>query len=183
MTKEMKTHFDDRTKMHIKLVQKYMGKIINIDKQFQALKKRMSKHDASKFRGTEYIPYVSITWMYKCQRDGVEWEIPDEMKDKATKATIHHMLSNKHHPEYWDENFDADEMFNAKNRDGVPRKMVDGTEMEPLSIAEMIADWCAVSEERGTNPNDWLNANVNKRWKFTDLQVKFMKTLLKKIWE
>jgi len=154
MTKEMKTHFDNRTKMHIRLVQKYMERIAVLDTQLSAIKKRIPLHDASKFEEPEYTPYVSITWMYKCKREGVDWEMPDGMQDRATKATIHHILNNKHHPEYWDENFDADAMFNTQNRDGVPEKMVDGTKMEPLAIAEMIADWCAVAEERGTNPNN-----------------------------
>lgn len=92
--------------------------------------------------------------MYKCKREGINWKMPDGMQSKVNAATIHHIVTNKHHPEYWDDDFDAFTKFNAGNRDCVPNEMVNGTSMPAVSLMEMIADWCAVSEERGTNPMD-----------------------------
>jgi hypothetical protein len=80
--------------------------------------------------------------------------MPKKMQERSNNAIIHHITTNKHHPEYWDENFRGEEMFNLKDRDDVPKKIVDATKMKTQYIAEMIADWCAVSEEKNTNPMD-----------------------------
>ena len=61
--------------------------------------------------------------------------------------------------------------------------MVDATKMPDLDLAEMIADWLAVSEERGTDPKDWADKNVNIRWKFDDEQKDLIYELIEKIWD
>ena len=52
--------------------------------------------------------------------------------------------------------------------------MIDATKMPDLDVAEMVADWCAVSEERGNHPKTWADKNVNVRLKFTDDQKKIL---------
>jgi len=54
-------------------------------------------------------------------------------------------------------------------------EMIDGTKMDKASLAEMVADWQAVSQERGTNSaKEWGDKNINKRWKFSDDQVELI---------
>ena len=60
--------------------------------------------------------------------------------------------------------------------------MVDASEMTRLDIAEMVCDWCAVSEERGNTPKSWADKNVNVRWEFTDEQKDLIYELIDGIW-
>ena len=39
-----------------------------------------------------------------------------------------------------------------------------------------------MSEERGNSPQEWADKVINKRWKFTDEQVKLIYELLNNIW-
>jgi len=74
-------------------------------------------------------------------------------------------------------------MFNRDNRDAVPDTMVNATAMPDVYIAEMCADWMAMSEELSSRPQDWADMNVNVRWKFTDEQVELIYNILNKIWD
>jgi len=179
MTIEMKNHFEKRTNNHIGLVQKYCGKVNELG-GYDGIVERGEIHDASKFEEPEYTPYVFITWDYKCKDDGVDSEFPQEIKNKATEATNHHVKSNRHHPEFHTEQTD---LINREDRDKPPEEMVDAMEMDNLDIAEMVCDWCAMSEERGNTPMQWADKNVNVRWKFTDEQKDLIYDLMNKIWE
>ena len=166
----MKDWFEKRTNKHIKSVQDYCEKIADYDpERFGKLVDQAKDHDASKFKDPEIEPYVYVTWGYKCKDDNVDWEAPVGMDEKMNDATTHHVLKNSHHPEYH-AGEDSD-VINKEDRDNPVRdKIIDGTKMPDLDIAEMVADWCSVSEERGNHPKDWADKNVNKRWKFTDKQ-------------
>ena len=185
ITKEMLDFFNDRTKKHIELVQNNSKKIINKlnlsddeKKQFHHLFK---KHDASKFEEPEKTPYVLVSWKYKVGKDAFnKLNIPQPIIDKMNDATEHHVKNNKHHPEYWDENATED-IINKTDRDK-PSILIDGTKMPDIYIVEMICDWCAVSQERKSNPYDWADNNVNIRWEFTDKQKDFIYKLLNIIW-
>lgn len=166
----MKEHFRKRTDMHIRLFQKYFKRIINLNPKLQAIESRLQTHDRSKYVEPEYIPYVYLTWDYKCKREGVDYKIPKKIQKKLNKAIYHHIITNKHHPEAWHPFWKMGEIVNAES-------------MSIIYIMEMMADWCAVSEEKGTDPFDWLAMNVGKRWTFTDEQVKLMIRLLQKIWK
>jgi hypothetical protein len=96
-------------------------------------------------------------------------------------ATFHHCKTNMHHPEFWDMNA-TEKSINPNDRDKAPDEMVDGTKMMLNSVASMVADWCAMSEEKKTCPYDWAKQNVNKRWRFDPEQVKLIYDLLDKIW-
>ena len=74
-------------------------------------------------------------------------------------------------------------IINKNNRDEpIEGVMIDSTKMPDLALAEMVADWCAMSEEKHTDPIDWARKNVNVRWKFTDSQTKLIYDLIEKIW-
>jgi hypothetical protein len=179
---EMRDWFEKRTNKHIDAVKKFCKKIVAYDSErFEKLMDQVEDHDQTKFKDPEIEPYIYVTWSYKCKDDGVDWEPPEGMDDKMNEATTHHVLNNRHHPEFH-AGEDSD-VINKEDRDNPVRdKVIDGTEMPDLDIAEMVADWCAVSEERGNSPKSWADKNVNVRWKFTDDQKDLIYELIKEIW-
>ena len=174
----MENYFYDRTNKHIKLVNKWFDKIEEFTKKGYSIK----DHDSSKFLEPEKTPYIYINYNYKCKADGIKYSLPEGMDKKANEATLHHITTNNHHPEYWDKKFDSS-MFNKENRDEIPEKMVDATRMPVSALEEMLADWFAMSEKKGTDPKKWAKKNINKRWKFTDKQKKFIYSLIENVWE
>jgi len=179
---DIKPHFEKRTKRHIELTQKFCKKIDRaFSKQFEGIVERGEQHDQSKYGKEELDPYIWLTWEYKCKDDGVECKMPQGMKEKIHAATEHHIRSNAHHPEFHvpKGQFAG---INKKDRDKPPGKLIDATAMTDLDIAEMVADWCAMSEERGSTPRSWANQNVNVRWKFTPKQEKLIYKLIKAVW-
>jgi len=179
--KKMEDWYKDRTQKHIDLVGKYCKKIAEYDEEFEELLDRLKVHDDSKWEEPEKSPYVFITWKYKCQDEGWDFEEcspPEDIDNQMGKATLHHITCNSHHPEYH-----ADEVhLNSEDRDKPPEEMVDATKMPRLDVAEMVADWCGVSEEKGNTPKSWADKNVNKRWKFTDEQKDLIYELIEKVW-
>jgi hypothetical protein len=179
ITGEMKRHFEKRTGRHIDLVRKYCKKIAKVD-GFSGLTNRGEVHDESKFGSVELDPYIWLTWRYKCKDDGVDYRLPGGMEEKIKRATEHHILTNSHHPEFHQDRKTG--LLNDVDRDKPPRQIVDATRMPDLDIAEMVADWAAMSEERGGNPRDWADKNVNIRWKFHDNQKKLIYGLIDQAW-
>ena len=179
---EMKEWFEKRTEKHIDMVAKYCKKVAEYDDKYEELIERAKIHDASKFKSPELEPYIYVTWSYKCKDDKIDWEAPKDMEDKMNEATTHHVLNNKHHPEYWageDSN-----IINKEDRDTPVRdKIIDGIKMKDIDLAEMVCDWMAVSEERGNSPKTWADKNVNIRWKFNDKQKDLIYELIEEIWE
>jgi len=172
--------FEKRTKKHIERVQKYCKKIEDYDKdRFGGLVDRGEVHDQSKYESPERDSYVYITWKHKCEDDGVDFEPPEDIDDKMDKATHHHVKHNKHHPEA---SCDKEvNLINREDRDKPPEEMIDATKMTDLDIAEMAADWMAMSEEKGGKPQDWADKNVNVRWRFTDKQKDLIYELLDEV--
>lgn len=181
LARRMKEWYYERTNAHIGRVTKYAHKIADHYPEFKKLKEIVKDHDQTKFRAPEYIPYVFITWDYRCKREGEPFEVPQKIRDQMNDATEHHILNNKHHPEYWDKNFDPS-MLNREDRDAVPETPVDASKMPDIYVAELCADWMGMSEELGTKPHDWAKKNVNVRWNFTDDQVKLIYDILDNIW-
>jgi len=171
ITREMQEHFTNRTKRHIELTQKYANKI-GLD---------ASDHDASKLKDPEMTPYIWISWNYKMKRDGIDFEMPADMQEKANEATYRHITHNRHHPEYWDNDM-FDGKLNSKDRDGIPEVMVDATSMPIDALKEMCCDWSAMGEELGNSPHDWADKVVNVRYKFTPHQCFIIYGTLDEIW-
>jgi len=97
-------------------------------------------HDNSKFYGIEW----------KHLHDDVKVESPELF----ASALQQHVLTNRHHPEYWD------------GIENMPR----------LFLAEMICDWHARSSEFGTDLRGFIKEVATKKFKFT-LQGKVYKDL------
>lgn len=176
---EMKKFFDKRTERHIDLVQKYAQKIAETNPNLFEVINQASNHDNSKYEEPEYTPYLYITWDYKCKDEGKNYTIPSHINDND--ATLHHIKNNRHHPEFHDEE-SGDNSLNRNNRDTIPEKTTDASKMTDIDIAEMVADWCAMSEEKGNNPKSWADRNVNKRWNFNNKQTDLIYKLIDDIW-
>lgn len=179
--KEMRDWFEKRTNKHIDMVSKYCNKLAELDPRFGELVERAKVHDKSKFEDPEVDPYIYTTWKYKCEDDGVDFECPEDMDEKMKEATEHHIKNNRHHPEFHCDK--TENLINEDDRNKPPEEMIDATKMEDIDIAEMVCDWCAVSEERGNTPNGWADKNVNVRWKFDDKQKDLIYELVDKVWE
>ena len=182
-TLEMVNWFRKRTDRHINMVKKYARLIddLNIE-EFDGIMDRVEVHDQSKYEEPEYTPYVFVVWTYYAKDNNIPFDPPEGIDDAMNDATVHHILNNPHHPEYHDPNFDPETMFNNQDRDRPSDVMVDGSLMTDLDIAEMVADWCAVGEERGNSPIEWADKNVNIRWKFKARQRWLIYWLIEKIW-
>jgi len=156
-------------------VSKYCRKIADYDEdRFGDLRDRLKVHDDSKFESPEYEPYIWITWSYKCKDDGVDFDAPEELDKMMNEATLHHVTSNSHHPEYHSPKKTG--LINRKDRDKPPSEMVDATSMPDIDLAEMVADWCGMGEEKGNTAKSWADKNVNVRW-----ETKGERTMFKKI--
>ncbi|MFW6172974.1 MAG: DUF5662 family protein [Elusimicrobiota bacterium] len=174
---KMKDWFEKRTNNHIKSVQDFCKKIYDYDSEkFKGIIERGEKHDQSKFKDPEIDPYIYITWKYKCQDDGKDFNCPEDIDGKMQEATEHHVLSNRHHPEFHDGR--KNNIINKNDRDAPPDKIIDAASMSDLDIAEMVADWCAVGKERGNSPKSWADKNINVRWKFDANQKKMIYELI-----
>ena len=173
----MKEYFEKRTNLHIGLVRKYLIKIYDWDNNIftpEILAEELS-HDALKWEEPEYTPYVHLTWKYKLANEGGKYELPKDIELKAYEATFHHIKHHKHHPEFWMKDITI-EYLNKVDRNAPP-DIVDATEMPLPYIASMMADWCAMSEEKKSNLQEWIDKNVNVRWKFSEEQVNLIQNI------
>jgi len=177
----MIAHFYKRTNSHIELVRTYIDKISQEFPDLNEIVFRKEYHDKSKFLNPELTPYIYITWKYYCLENNIEFDFEPE-KIRMQEATYHHVKQNRHHPEYFDYTTDV-RSINSENRDIPSQVLVNGTTMSNIDIAEMVADWMSVSEERNTDPFEWAKNNINKRWKFTIKQEELIYSILNKIWK
>lgn len=187
ITDEMIDWFNQRTKNHIDLVQKYGNLILSNnyllpDIDWKLFKKDIELHDQSKLIEPERTPYIYISWDYHCKDLNIPFTIPNDMIESTNKATNVHVCSNLHHPEYWMKNKTLD-VINRTDRDQPNDFMIDCTSMPLTYIASMCADWMAMSEEKGNSPQEWADKNVNIRWGFNKIQTDFIYKVLNTIWE
>jgi hypothetical protein len=188
MSDEQERYFIERTNKHIELVQAAINEIVRKFPEFEKeLVTRGWKHDASKFEEPERTPYVSITWRHKLEKEkdgfdsyrGKGYQRPGLLPNKEENdATLHHILNNDHHPEYWLED-KSKANINAQDRDKSDF-CVDASRMPPIAIAEMVADWQAMAWELGTNTaREWYNKQKDVRWHFSEEQDKLIDELLR----
>lgn len=177
---EMCDHYYARTNKHIQLVRKYCRRIEKAFNIFPGIIQRGQEHDDSKFKQPELIPYILLTWKYKCKDEGVKFKIPERAENLMHEATLHHVTTNDHHPEFYCAEYG--DLINKTDRDK-PRRLIDARSMGILPIAEMVADWCAVAEERGNTAKDWADSNIGVRWDFDKDQQQLIYGLITEIWE
>ena len=175
VTQEMLDWYERRTAKHIRLVQKWAGRIAEFDGAFSDLPGVAAVHDRLKYDEPERTPYIWITWQYRCKELGRPFACPVGMRELMNDATQHHVLSNPHHPEFWAPVSPG--LRDRENRDRVS-DLVDATKMSRLALMEMLSDWCAMSEEKGSDVRDWMDKNIGVRWKFTNDQVREMERVV-----
>ncbi len=182
ITNEMKEWFTTRTNNHIELVRKYCLKICKVEKYKKTfgynLIIRGANHDQSKFQNPEFQPYVLLTWRYK--NPGLEFS--KDTCDEIDRATFEHIKTNKHHPEYHDSQV-IKNSINKEDRDKPSGVIINAEKMGDVDIAEMVADWCAISEEKKGHPMKWYNDNKDVRWKFSNTQDKLIKDIIENVWK
>jgi hypothetical protein len=155
---EKEQFFVDRTNKHIQLVQDAAAKIVEAYPEFDELLKQVEVHDVSKLEEPERTPYIEITWRHKLENEkgeydpynGKGYQTPGQLeKEEENAATIHHITTNSHHPEYHLEDKE-DANINKDDRDKSD-KVVDASLMPDTDVAEMVADWVAMGKELGPN--------------------------------
>ena len=155
--------FFERTSYHTNLVKKYCNRVEkflrkNYDFRYTYLNihNRGEDHDLSKFEGPEIIPYILINFKHHLKNIGYDYKFSDKIEEFMSRASYYHISNNQHHPEFFE---------NINN-------------MSYLDISEMVADWCAMSEELGNHPRDWANKNIGTRWRFDNNKKDFIYYLI-----
>lgn len=174
---EKEKYFEERTRKHINLVQKAAQKIVDAYPEYKELLSKVKVHDQSKFEEPERTPYIDLTWDTYLKNKG-SYKTPGTLDDEEkNKATLHHITTNEHHPEYWLDNKE-DANIDPKDRDKSV-KVVDASRMPPIAIAEMVADWQAMSEELKNNTaRVWFEKQKGVRWNFSPEQEELISKLL-----
>jgi hypothetical protein len=188
---EKEKFFKERTGNHIGMVQAAAKKLsqarILSEEDSEKLMNQVAHHDQSKFEEPEHTPYVSLTWRHKIEKEQGEF---DSMKDKGYQtpgllakedendATLHHVRNNSHHPEaHLADKGEANIDPNDRNKSV---KCIDASAMPDVDVAEMVADWQAMSQELGTNSaRQWFKKCQDVRWHFSEHQVELIDKLLK----
>lgn len=177
---DYKEKFIERTKKHIDLVNKYANKIGHI----------YLYHDYDKL--SQLLDAYSLSVKYGgFDLDEERKQMTDEELTRYNNATIKHIISNPHHPEYFLNRADKERVINNFTRDNPPVNL-DCSKMTKEGILEMCCDWCAMSEEFGNTPFEWLEKTCGyikyddydppKRWKFTNEQYDLIVNTLSKLW-
>ena len=152
---ELKQIFIERTKEHIRLVNKYAEKI---GLQFP-------QHDSSK------LNLLLNGYCYFCKPK--EERTPEE-NDLLDRVTLIHIKNSPHHPEYW-----SDTDISGWTRSNfTPNGPIDCTQMPMENILEMVCDWCATGEEKGNSGIDWFNKVNGVRWIFSEEQQELIRKIL-----
>lgn len=95
-------------------------------------------------------------------------KLSDEDKNELRKISAKHAKSQKHHPEYWDDeitirNFQADDT-----------NVIHATRMPYRWIAEMACDWAAVILYKNEDLFAWYNKVIDNTLIMTDGQKEFL---------
>lgn len=169
--------FIERTQKHIDKVNEYAHKIGHT----------YPHHDYDKLQGELFEPY-SLSQKYDQGYDTYS-ALTEEEKKAYDDATIKHITRNPHHPEYWLRDKHVLDDFTRDN----PPVNLDCTKMTNEALIEMCCDWCAMSEEFGNTPFEWMDKNVGYikyddydppvRWKFNNHQYDFIVETLKELWD
>jgi hypothetical protein len=156
----LKQQFLERTQKHIESVNEFAAKI----------GKQYPNHDSSKLvmllEGYKYfmIPQQDLT---------------EDQKHALDIATLMHIKSAPHHPEYWT----STDLTGFTRTNCCPNGPIDATDMPEEFLEQMVCDWAAMSKEYGKNtPMEWFESVNGKRWIFTSQQQEFIRQTIDKVW-
>lgn len=159
---EYKQKYIERTQKHIERVNKYAMKI----------GKNYPKHDDSKLNPEKLLDAYYIFSV-------PEEERTKEEEDALDMATLIHITTASHHPEYWTQT----NLSGFTRHNFCPNGPVDATEMPEEALEEMVCDWAAMSDEFNNSPFDWFNKVNGTRWIFSIEQQQFILDKLHEIWD
>lgn len=177
-TSEMIQFFEKRVNNHIKLVQESIFHMIKAMPFMDGmiLIERGKCHDITKFKEPERTPYIWINHAYNMKLQGISFKYPKGIEKQTIDITEYHVKHNRHHPEF---HCDGPIGISHSDRDSSDFS-IDASRMLDVDIAEMVADWIAMSQEKRTNtPREWFNKCSGVRWTFTNYQLEIIDKLLK----
>lgn len=154
VTPEILDKVTQRVSDHITRVKHFYNVLLNSNMIPAEYKNTASvmKHDRDKL-DPRNLKRQALRYCY------TEEEMTPEIKHEINAVVQEHVTANKHHAEYW---WSGD--WKDKNQDC--------TSMPLEYIYEMMADWAATAEERGTSLIKWYTDGVvnvgGVHWKFTD---------------
>jgi hypothetical protein len=163
--KEMESNFHEVMIYHVSAVRNNLQLFIDYtaDARIKTqLEHRSTAHDGSKWLAEEFEPYVWRYWRTKWNKDGrIDTRFTEAFESTyidryITKAVWHHVQHNRHHPEYH----------------------LDHDDMNLVDLMEMVSDWYAMSEEFGTNIDDWVAYTVPRRYHFSPDKVSTIHQLI-----
>jgi hypothetical protein len=182
---EQVKYFEDRTHLHIELVQKYAKMIGEAIPELAGVIQQASHHDDSKLEEPERTPYINITWRHKKEKEvgahnpikGQGYQTPGMLaKEDENDAALHHITTNSHHPEA---HCKGEQNTDNSRSTGKNIKCLNVEAMPDIDIAEMVADWAAMSEELKKNTvREWFDTQKDKRWHFSPHQEELIDKLL-----
>jgi hypothetical protein len=151
-------NFLKRTNEHIKRVENNSKMIADNFPELDTNEviQRGKDHDASKFEDPEIIPYIYLTEYYRCKNSGKKFKYPEGMKELVDKACEHHIKNNRHHID-----------FHSKLSD-----------MTSEDLAEMVADWTAMSQELDNSIEEWKEKFLKDHKGFTEKQIDLINKLV-----
>jgi hypothetical protein len=161
-TPEMVAFYERRTNGHIERVRKCLTLLAEVTEYGEALLERARVHDASKFGPEERIPYVWLTEYHRCRRNGESFEYSEGIAENVKRAIAHHVLSNRHHPE-----------FHA-----------DPDDMSKVDLIEMVCDWTAMAQEFGQDGGSargWADKTIGKRVAFNADKRRFIYEMIEEL--
>ena len=102
-TPEMVAFYELRTSEHIERVRKCLRLIADSTDYPSELRQRAVDHDASKYGEAERLPYIWLTEYHRCRRAGEPFEYPPGMEQRVRDAIKHHVTTNRHHAEFYND--------------------------------------------------------------------------------
>jgi pyruvate formate-lyase activating enzyme-like uncharacterized protein len=124
--------FNQDQVVHMRMVRENVREFCN------QLLHNVSTHDESKWYKNEYETFVDSRASLRGSTDGKDEAYQQAYKSQAIQ---HHVCSNEHHPEFWDQV---------------------GDEMPLGYIIEMFFDWYSRCEQRGGKMEDFWEYNMAK---------------------
>jgi len=160
--KEYKQQYIERTKKHIERVNKYAAKI----------GKSYPNHDESKLNPEKLLDAYYIFSVPKEERTREE----DANLDMAT---LIHITTAAHHPEYWT----PTNLSGFTRKNFTPNGIIDATEMPEEAMEEMVCDWMAMGDEYNNTAKEWFHKVNGTRWLFSQEQQSFILNLIDRLEE
>jgi hypothetical protein len=169
--------FEKKHKEHIDLVKKYAKKLVKTFTSFSELIVFVEVHDQDKINNLVLKRNFAISsFINECKINGISIDTKTYEEDIKSSIFLHQSTSY-HHPEFWDINYKEENIvyFNENKKNNY---IVDAELMDDISIAEMVCDWMAKSEETKKNIDEFIKENINIRWKFSDHQLYLIKSFV-----